>query len=136
MVGFFSKQLKLDKFKNRLGRKLALSITEIISIALFKHKNGIPTKKSIYEMLELDCSYKTLAVNLNRFAHLALMILVLIMKINRNNQHLIKHIDFTDIPVCLFKNAHTHKTMKGSASFGRSSKGVYFGLRLNIITDF
>lgn len=135
VVGFFSKQLKLDKFKNKLGRKLALSIEEIISIALFKHKNGIPTKKAVYEMLELNCSYKTLVVNLNRWFHLALMILVLIMKINRNNQHLIKHIDSTDIPVCLFKNAKNHKTMKGSASFGRSSKGIYFGLRLHIITD-
>jgi len=64
-----------------------------------------------------------------------MIILVLLMKINRSNQHIIKHIDSTDIPVCLFKNANAHKTMKGLASFGRSSKGIYFGLKLHIITD-
>jgi len=57
------------------------------------------------------------------------------MKINRRNQHVIKHIDSTDIPVCLFKNAHAHKTMKGLARFGRNSKGTFFGLKLHIITD-
>ena len=63
IVSFFSKQLKFDKFKNKLGRKLALSLEEIISIALFKQKNGIPTKKAVYEMLKLKCSYKTAVVN-------------------------------------------------------------------------
>ena len=52
VVSFFSRQLKLNEFKNKLGRKLALSIEEIISIGLFKQKNGIPTKKSVYEILK------------------------------------------------------------------------------------
>ena len=135
IVSFFSKQLKFDKFKNKLGRKLALPLEEIISVALFKQKNGIPTKKAVYEILKLKCSYKTTVVNLNRWYYLAMIILLLLMKINRSNQHIIKHIDSTDIPVCLFKNANSHKTMKGLASFGRSSKGIYFGLKLHIITD-
>ena len=135
IVSFFSRQLKFDKYKNKLGRKLALPLEEIISIALFKQKNGIPTKKAVYEMLKLKCSYKTMVVNLNRWYYLAVIILILLMKINRCNQHIIKHIDSTDIPVCLFKNANNHKTMKGLACFGRSSKGIYFGLKLHIITD-
>ncbi len=135
IVSFFSRQLKFDKFKNKLGRKLALPLEEIISIALFKQKNGILTKKAVYEMLKPKCSYKTTVVNLNRWAYLAMIILILLMKINRRNQRLIKHIDSTDIPVCLFKNANSHKTMKGLASFGRSSKGIYFGLKLHVITD-
>ena len=135
IVSFFSKQLKFDKFKNKLGRKLALSLEEIISIALFKQKNGIPTKKAVYEMLKLKCSYKTAVVNLNRWHYLAMIILILLMKINKRNQHIIKHIDSTDLPVCLFKNANAHKTMKGLASFGKNSKGIYFGLKMHIITD-
>jgi len=135
IVSFFSRQLKFDKFKNKLGRKLALPLEEIISVALFKQKNGIPTKKAVYEILKLKCSYKTIVVNLNRWYYLAMIVLVLLMKINRSNQHFIKHIDSTDVPVCLFKNAKKHKTMKGLAQFGRSSKGIYFGLKLHIITD-
>ena len=95
----------------------------------------MPTKKAVYETLDLKCSYKTLVVNMNRWYHLGIIILIMIMKINRKNQYFIKHIDSTDIPVCLFKNANNHKTMKGLARFGRSSKGTYFGLKLHIITD-
>ena len=76
-----------------------------------------------------------MVVNINRWANLAIIISVILMKINRKNQHIIKHIDSTDIPVCLFKNANAHKTMKGLANFGRSSKGLFYGLKMHIITD-
>jgi len=106
VVGFFSKHLKFDKFKNKLGRKLALPITDILAVSLFKQKNHIATKKAVYEIIQPKCSYKTLVANMNRFSYLAVIILTLLMKINRNNSHLVKHIDSTDIPVCLFKNAN------------------------------
>lgn len=134
-VRYFSKQLRFDKYKNKTGRKLALPIEEVISLALFKHKNGIETKKALYNIFKPDCSYKTLVINLNRWAKLALLILTLLIKINRNNAHIIKHIDSTDIPVCSFKNANNHKTMKDLAKFGRSSKGMFFGLKMHLITD-
>ena len=138
VVSFFSKQLKFDKFQNKLGRKLALTINETVSLALFKQKNNIATKKSLYNIFNLKkvCSYKTLVVSINRWAKLAAILLFLILKINRKNSHPIKHIDSTDIPVCLFKNANSHKTMKGLASFGRSAKGTYFGLKMHLISDF
>jgi len=132
---FFSKQLKFDKYENKLGRKLALKINETISLAVFKQKNNIATKRALHEIFKPNCSYKTLAVNLNRWAFLAAIVLILLMKINRNNSHAIKHIDSTDIPVCSFKNANSHKTMKGLAQFGRNSKGTFFGLKLHLITD-
>jgi len=137
VVKFFSKQLKFDKFVNKTGRKLAVAINEVIALSLFKQANSIATKKSIYQMFKnnLNCSYKTLVTSMNRWAILASAIIVLLMKMNRNNQHLIKHIDSTDISVCLFKNANAHKTMKGLAQFGRNSKGTFFGLKLHIVTD-
>jgi hypothetical protein len=113
-----------------------MPMEEIISLALFWKGNNIATKKSIHRIFNLKCSYKTLVVNLNRWYHLATLVLVLIMKRNERNQHLVKHIDSTDIPVCLFKNANAHKTMKGLASFGRSAKGTYFGLKMHLIADF
>lgn len=135
VVSFFSKQLKFDKFKKQTGRRLALTIEETISLALFKQKNNIATKKAIYEIMEPCCSYKTMTINMNRFAHLAAIILALVMKLMRAGSHWIKHIDSTDIPVSSFKNGHRHKTMKGIASFGKNSKGTFFGLKLHIITD-
>ena len=62
-----SKSLRFDKFANHLGRKLALSIEDSIALALFKQKQGIETKKSIYEIFNPPCSYKTLVVSLNRW---------------------------------------------------------------------
>lgn len=137
VVNFFSKRLKFNKFLKKVGRKVAVAIDDVLTLSLFKQANGITTKKSIYRIFQdnLNCSYKTLIVSMIRWAHLAAVILTLIMKSNRRNQHLIKHIDSTDIPVCLFKNAHRHKIMKGLAQFGRSSKGVFYGLKLHIITD-
>jgi len=135
VVSFFSRHLKFDKFKNTIGRKLALPLEDILAASLFKQKNNIATKKATYEILKPACSYKTLVVNMNRFAQLAVIILALLMKINRNSSHVVKHIDSTDIPVCLFKNAHNHKTMKGLAEFGRSSKGIFYGLKMHLVTD-
>lgn len=122
-------------FKNKTGRTLALPIEDIIALSLFKQKFNIATKKAVYEMFEPPCSYKTLVVNMNRWSFLALIVLNLIMKNNRTSTHPIKHIDATDIPVCLFKNANAHKTMRILATFGRSSKGTFYGLKLHLLTD-
>ena len=105
-VSFFSKQLKFDKHIKKTGRKLALTIEHAISLALFKQKNGIATKKSIHKIFNLKFSYYTLVVNMNGFARLAMVILALPMKINRNSSRPVQHIDSADMPVCLFKNAY------------------------------
>lgn len=135
VVKFFYKQLRLDKFEKNKGRKLAISIIETISLAIFKQSNNIATKKSIYKIFKPKCSYKTLVVNINRFAHLALLVLVTILKVNRRNQHFIKHTDSTDIPVCSTRKAKHHKTMKGLASWANNGKGAFFGLKMHITTD-
>lgn len=135
VVQQFVEHLRFSAFLKSTGRKLALTLTEILTLAIFKQAKTIVTKRSLYEICKPNCSYKTLVVNLNRWAFLAAIIIVLIMKLNRSHQHPIKHIDSTDIPVCLFKNANAHKTMRALSAFGRSSKGIFFGLKLHIITD-
>jgi len=136
-VKFFSTKLRFDKFQNATGRKLAISINNILSLALYKSKQGITTKKAVWDEFKnhFNCTYKTFVVNLNRWYFLALIILTLLMKINRKNSHLIKHIDSTEIPVCLFKNAHAHKTMKHFASYRKKGNTAFYGLKLHIITD-
>lgn len=137
VVSFFSKKLHLDTYKNKTGRPLALHIEEVISLAIFKKKNNIATTKSLHNIFNLQktCSYKTLVTNLIRWAKLGALILFLLMKVNRKNAHPVKHIDATEIPVCLFKNANMHQTMKEFASFMRGAKGTYFGLKMHLCSD-
>jgi hypothetical protein len=133
-VKFFSKQLKLKLCKST-GRKLAIPGEETIAMALFKQNTGIPTKKKIFEIFQPPESYKTLCVEMNRFALHALIVLNMILKWNQKNSHIIKHTDSTDLPVCLNKNAKNHKTMKDFASWGHSGKGFYYGLKMSLTSD-
>ena len=134
-VQFLYTQLKLNRQEKTKGRKLALSIIDIITLSIFKQKNHIATKKAVYGIFEPSCSYKTLVVNMNRFARIAGILLVFMLNINRSSPHPVKHTDSTDIPVCLNKNAKRHKTMRGLAQWGYSSKGFMYGLKLHITTD-
>src|SRR3989344_8026062 len=113
VVSFFSKKLQFNAPSNTTGRPLALPIEKVISLAIFKKKNNIATTRSLYEIFDLEkiCSYKTLVVNLIRWAKLGAVILFLLLKVNRQNTDEVKHIDATEIPVCLFKNANRHQTM-------------------------
>ena len=133
-VSFFFKQLKL-KLDKSTGRKLAVTPEDTIALSLFKQSQGIKTKKAIWKIFSLKCSYKTLVVNMKNLTIYALLILKSILKWNQNNAHIVKHTDSTDIPVCLNKNATHHKTMKELASWGHSGKGFYYGIKMSITTD-
>ena len=128
-------QLNLVKLEKTKGRKLALPIIKTISLAVFKQFNGIPTKKSIFNIFLPKCSYKTLVVNMNKCAKQALLILTMLMKVNNQNSHIVKHTDSTELPVCLNKNATRHKTMKHFSKWGKNGKGWFFGLKMHITTD-
>ena len=133
-VTFLIKQLNLNLRKNT-GRPLSLSPEHIISLGIFWKKQGIITKKSLYDMFVPTCTYKTLVVLLKKFIKEILQILIILMKELRKSAHLVKHTDSTDIPVCLNKNAKHHKTMMSLSSWGHSGKGLYYGIKMNITTD-
>jgi len=136
-VQFIYKKLNLSKFEKSTGRKLKISIPNIITLSLYKQIQGIPTKKSIWDDLKktLKCSYKTLVVNMNRCFLLALLVLKVLFGENIKNSHFIKHTDSTDIPVCLNKNAKYHQTMSGLLKWGHSGKGLFYGLKLHLTSD-
>ena len=137
LVSVCYKGLKLDELgKKTKGRKLAIPVNQILAMGLFKQAKGITTKKAVYEILEPNCSYKTFVVNLNRFAPLATLILSIILYINQTFAHTIKYTDSTDIPVCLPQHGKSHKTMKLLASWGGTSTGTFYGIKLHITTDF
>jgi hypothetical protein len=138
LVSLFLPYCNLKEYIKTTGRKLALPIIEVLSLSLFWHLQGIITKKSVYDLLSLEsfCSYKTFVVNVNRLAPIALQIVGLVLKHNRQFAHIIKHTDATDIPVCLMKNVDRHKTMRDLASLSKSSKGWYYGMKLHLTADF
>jgi hypothetical protein len=133
-VSFFFKQLKIKIVKST-GRKLAITPEETIALSLFKQEQGIPTKKSVWKIFNLPCSYKTLVVNMNRLSFYALLILKSILRSNQKDSHIVKHTDSTDIPVCLTKNGRHHKTMSEYATWAHGPKGWYYGLKMSITTD-
>ncbi len=133
-VKFFFKQLNL-KIEKSTGRKLLIAPEEIIALSLFKQSEGIETKKSIWKIFNLNCSYKTLVVNMNRMAIWAVLILKSILAWNQKHSHIVKHTDSTDIPVCLTKNGSRHRTMSAYATWAHGPKGWYYGLKMSITTD-
>lgn len=137
-VQFLYAKLKLRTREKKTGRKLAISPVDSMTLALFWKKQNIATKKSVFEMFAgaLSCTYKTFVVSLNRFARCAMIMLALLLKWNRTNEdHLVKHTDSTDIPVCSVRKARHHKTMAGLASWGKTGKGWFYGLKLHLTAN-
>ena len=68
-VKFFSRKLRFDKFQNKTGRKLAIKINDILTLALYKQKQNIATKKAVWDEFKnyYGCTYKTFVVNLNKW---------------------------------------------------------------------
>ena len=119
------------------GRPKKITDRDALTFALYQHASTRATKKSVYDDFKetLACSYKTFVVSVNRVAVLTLRMLLVIMRQNKRNSHLVKYTDATDIPVCLKKNMDEHKTMQGIAGLGRSTKGWFYGLKMTLTRD-
>ena len=127
--------LNLKRHEHTKGRKLSISIIDSITLALFKQKQNIQTKRSLFQIIEPPCSYKTLVESVNRIGKTLARFIAIILAVNRKNPHLIKHTDATDIPVCLNKNARAHQTMKSLSAWSKTGKGWFCGLKLHLTSD-
>lgn len=137
-VQFLYVKLDLHLSEKTKGRKLVVPIPDIIALALFKQKNNIATKQSLFNIFKekLGCSYKTLVVNMVRFAKIAGIMLAFFISVNRKNDDCpVKHIDSTDIPVCSVRKAKHHQTMAILSGWGKTGKGWFYGLKMHITTD-
>lgn len=137
IVTQLSKTTRLFDETLKSGRPKKINNIDAVSLALYQHQSTRATKKSVYEDFKdiLKCSYKTLVVSINKSAIICLRILAILMRFNKQQGHLVKYTDATDIPVCLKKNADDHKTMRNLAGFGRSSKGWFYGLKMTMTRD-
>lgn len=128
-------KLNLKRYEKTKGRKLKIGVIDSICLSLFKQKQNIVTKKSLFEMIEPLCSYKTFVVALNSTIKLVAIILSVLLKLNQKETHLIKHHDSTDIPVCTLRKSKGHKSMAGLASYSKTGKGWFYGLKLHLTSD-
>lgn len=131
----FLKILNIKENENNKGRKSLINQEDALTLAVFKQIQGIATKKSLFEIIAPKCSYKTLVVSINKCLELFKKVIGYIISLNRKNCHLVKHTDSTDLPVCSVRKAKSHKTMKSLASWSKSSKGWFYGLKLHLSVD-
>ncbi len=132
-----SHEFRLVSEMSTSGRPRKISQIDAIALSLYQHQSTRATKKSVYEDFKtvLKCSYKTLVVSMNKSAVLCLRLIGIIMRFNKQHQHLVKYTDSTDIPVCLKKNADSHQTMAAFAAIGHCTKGWFYGLRMTLTRD-
>lgn len=119
------------------GRPRKISEIDSMTLSLYQHTSSRATKKSVYDDFKhvLNCSYKTLVISMNAAAILSLRLLFIIMRLGKKYSHLVKYTDATDIPVCLKKNADSHRTMKDFSEIARSSKGWFYGIKMTLTRD-
>ena len=128
-------KLNLKKYETPKGRKEIIPNIDAITLAIFKQSKGIATKKSLFEIIAPKCSYKTLVVSINRCMELLKKIIGFIAISNRIDSHIVKHVDSTDLPVSSLRKSRSHKTMKELATYSKSSKGWFYGLKLHLSID-
>lgn len=128
-------KLNLQKYETPKGRKEIIHNFDAITLTLFKQYQGIATKKSLFEIIAPNCSYKTLVVSINRTLELLRKIIGYLCLSNRYHAHLVKHTDSTDLPVCSNRKIRSHKTMVDYAARSKTSKGWFYGLKLHISAD-
>lgn len=128
-------KLNLQKHETTKGRKEIINNLDAITLAIFRQANGIATKKSLFEIFAPRCSYKTLVVTINRISELLKKVTAFLITMNRKSCHMVKHTDSTDLPVCSLRKAKAHKTMQILASWSKTSKGWFYGLKLHLTTD-
>ena len=128
--------LNLPEREHPKGRKPTLTNSEAVTVAMLKQKQNIVTKKSLFEILEPRCRYNAFVRAINGAAkYLAWITIVLLRLAALGGTHTVKLSDWTDLPVCLPKNAAHHKTMASLASWSKNGKGWFYGLKLYLSAD-
>lgn len=135
IVSQFFGTLKFKEREHSKGRKPLLSNSDIVTCIIFKQRQNIATKKSLYEILEPPCSYNRFVAALNRAGKYLASIITSVINFLRKESHIIKFTDSTELPVCLLKNSGHHRTMKGLSAMSKSSKGWFYGLKLHLSAD-
>ena len=135
IVAHIFSSLKLPEREHPQGRIPTLTNSTVVASAIFKQRQNIATKKSLWEILEPSLSYQKFVDAINRSAKYLARVTVELLAIARTGAHPVKFTDATDIPVCLVKNANHHRTMQELAAWSKTGKGWFYGLKLHLSAD-
>jgi len=127
--------------KTKRGRKRKMSLSEVITIAIYFHYSGYKNFKSYY----LNCVQKELKscfrelVSYNRFLELmqetAIPTALFCKLLNSNKCTGISFVDSFSLPVCHIKRQYSNKVFKGLAKKGKTSMGWFFGLKVHFLIN-
>jgi hypothetical protein len=135
IVSQIFRTLKFKEREHSKGRKPILKNSEAVTAVILWRRQNIGSKKSLYEILEPPMSYNRFVVAMNKTAKCLATIIAAVISFLRKNAHIVKFTDATDIPVCMNKNAGNHKTMRMLASWSKTGKGSFYGLKLHLSAD-
>lgn len=119
-----------------------LSLSEVMTILVYYHLSPYKNFKAYYtrhvsEDLKRDfpdlISYDRFVALIPRT--LIPLMLYLAYRCQRSLRTGIYYIDSTPLAACHPKRAHQHQTLKGFASWGRTSVGWFFGLKVHLLIN-
>jgi hypothetical protein len=131
----------LSEGKMKRRRQGSLSLSEVMTIAVFFHLSKYRTFKDYYLQYvqkQLKSAFPGL-VSYQRFVELmprAMVPLIAFMQQRRLGKVSgISFIDATTIEVCHIKREKQHKVFKGLATKGKTSMGWFYGFKLHMVIN-
>lgn len=131
------KHLLSSKKRNR---KSKMSLSEIITIAIYFHQSGYRNFKKYYTVFVQGVlrPFFPSIVSYTRFVELMkgiLFPLFCFLQSKTGENTGVSFIDSTKLAVCNIKRHHSNKTFKGVAGKGKSTMGWFFGFKLHIVIN-
>jgi len=137
----FEKQFEINLLTDGEGkrkREFCLSMSEIMTIAIYYHESGFKTFKDFYEKhveIHMRRDFREIP-KYNRFLELrknALLPLCIFAHLKTMGICTGKSIiDSFPLKVCHVKRRYSHKVFKGLAKLGKTSVGWFFGFKLHV----
>jgi hypothetical protein len=139
---FFEKEFSTRVLSDGRGlreKASALSLSEVITIAIYYHQAGYKTFKDYYtRSVELKLAFHTM-LSYNRFIELqqkAFIPMALFAKLQASGKcDGISFIDSFPLKVSHQKRISSHKTFKGLAARGKTSTGWFYGFKVHVIIN-
>ena len=133
---FFNKII-MPSGKNH-GRKSSLLDSEVITICILFHRSGYKTFKDFYTKCVLVSmkKYFNKLVSYNRFVELKNQLVVPLFVFSSLCKRLCtgtSFIDSTKLSVSNNKRGYSNKTFNGSAKWGHTSMGKFYGFKLHLV---
>jgi hypothetical protein len=133
----------LPAYAYKMGRDRGLSLSETITLALFRYQINIPDIQHYHNFLQAHYkqdfpglpNYENFLKAMKATLPYATMILKVIMYWNKKQNIGLSIVDSTPLAVCKIIRASSNKVARGYATRSKSSQGWWYGFKLHAICD-